>query len=487
VNTARAGLTGAPPTVAEGQGNSEAQKYGKLWATPEYRAVAPGEGLASVFLQHARPRRGAEVLDFGCGTGRGALMLAILGGVKVTMIDFVRNCLDPEIQQALTTQAHALAFIKADLERPIPVTAEYGFCTDVMEHIPTDKVDRVLDNILKAARHVFFSIATTDDKCGALIGETLHLTVQSYGWWLQKLAEHGAVIHWSQSEEGGCLFYVSAWATGQDIVKTGVLNVEEELVRTNVRHNIAQGWEQVHPFPTNDIEFMILGGGPSLNAFEAEIKQHRAEGVKLATLNGAYNWALERGLTPSAQIMVDARAFNARFTKPVVEHCKYFIASQCDPSVLEGLPKDRTYLFHTMTALVEDLLTAQYGPVWHSIPGGSTVLLRAIPLLRMLGFAKFHLYGCDSCVLDAAHHAYAQPENNGVPTYPVTVGGSNGRVFHCHGWQISQAQEFMDLIKVLGDDIELAVYGDGLLAYLLETGAQMSYDDDARASAMQFI
>lgn len=313
MDAAKVGMAGYAPVLDIGQGNPEAEKYGKMWERPEYRLVSPGEGLAQVFLQQARPKPGAEVIDFGCGTGRGALMLAILGRVKVTMIDFVRNCLDPEIQEALTTQAHALSFLKHDLEQPIPVAAEHGFVCDVMEHVPPAKVDQVLTNILKAARHVFFSISTIPDKCGELIGEELHLTIQPYSWWLRKLNDRDAVIHWSREEAGACFFYVSAWRTGAEIVKTGVLNIEEEQIRKNVAHNIAQGWRQVHPHPTNSLECMILGGGPSLASFEEEIKQKRAEGVKLITLNGAYNWALAHGLTPSVQIIVDARPFNARF------------------------------------------------------------------------------------------------------------------------------------------------------------------------------
>jgi len=511
MDSAKVGMGGYPPAVEIGTGNPEAEKYGKMWERPEYRKVSPGEGLAQVFLAQARPKPGAEVLDFGCGTGRGALMLAILGGLRVTMIDFVRNSLDPEIREALSTQAHTLKFVKADLEQPIPVVAEYGFCCDVMEHIPPERVDRVLDNVLKAARHVFFSISTIPDKCGDLIGEDLHMTVQPYGWWLRKLCDRDAVVHWSREEDGASLFYVSAWRSGRDVVKSGVLNAEEERIRENVKHNIAQGWKQVHPAPTNDLECMIVGGGPSLPEFEDEIRAKRAEGVKLVTLNGAYNWALERGLVPSAQVIVDARAFNARFTKPVVEGFKveeldgavegtlYLLASQCHPSVFEGLPRDRTYLFHTMSGLVRDLLDAEYGGEWHSIPGGSTVLLRAIPLLRMLGYARFHLYGCDSCLLPLSpvepltkallgrmpvtlaehamgHHAYAQPENDKGVVLPVMT-SPGGRVFYCHGWMISQAQELIDMIRTLGDVIELEIHGDGLLAYILKTGAELEWSE----------
>ena len=471
--TTRASMQGHAPTPTIAPGNPEAQKYGRLWAMPEYRTVAPGEALAQEFLAQARPKPGAEVIDFGCGTGRGALMLALLGRCTVTMVDFVRNCLDPEIEQALTTQAHALKFIKADLEQPLPVAAEYGFCTDVMEHIPEDKVGRVLDHILKAARHVFFSIATTEDRCGDLIGERLHLTVQPYSWWLRQLNERDAVIHWSREDAGGCCFYVSAWRTGREIVGTGVLNVEEAAVRANVAHNIAQGWQQVHPHPSNDLECLILGGGPSLDQFTEEIRAKHAAGAKVITLNGTYQWAHARGIWPVNQVMVDARPFNARFVQPIDPACLYFIASQCHPSVLEGLPPARTYLFHTMSGLVRDLLDAQYGSVWHAIPGGSTALLRAIPLMRMLGFSKFHLYGCDSCLMDGAHHAYAQPENDSPAVFPVTT-NPGGRVFSCHGWMVSQAQELLDMIRMLGDVIELEIHGDGLLAYLLTTGAALA-------------
>jgi SAM-dependent methyltransferase len=490
MTTAHVGLEGIPPRLEHGKGNPEALKYGRMWAESTYRKVAPGELLAATFLEHARPRAGTHILDFGCGTGRGALMLAILApGVRVTMLDFVRNSLDPEIREALTTQEDILKFVKHDLKLPIPLTAPYGYCTDVMEHIPPDDIDVVLTNILKAAQHVFFSISTVDDTCGALIGETLHLTVRPYAWWLERFQRLDAVIHFSREEADRCLFYVTAWRTGRDIADAGIVNTEEARVRANVTHNIAQGWTAVHPHAPNDLECMILGGGPSMPAFEAEMKARRADGVKLLTLNGAYNWALDHGLIPSAQIIVDARAFNARFTKPVLDDCKYLLASQCDPSVFEGLPPDRTYLWHTNQALIRDLLDAQYPGGWHAIPGGSTVLLRALPLMRMLGYRKFHLYGCDSCLrnvpdgstigrtdLPPQHHAYAQPENDKGLVIPVTLTGSS-QIFYCHPWMISQAQELMEMIRIFGSEIELAIHGDGLLAHILETGAKLARED----------
>ena len=460
-------IADAPEVTVDKVRPLEKDLYKMMWDKPEYRQVAPGENIAHEFLKQAKPKQGATVLDLGCGTGRGGLNLAFFGGLDVTMGDFADNCLDKDIVPMLETQKHALRFVEADLSQPLPVQAAYGFCTDVMEHIRPHHVDQVIENCLTACQHVFFQISTVDDKAGVLVGHKLHLSVHPYEWWLKKLKDHKCIIHWSNKTDNTCLFYVSNWATGEEVVDAGTVNTTDDEIKKNVEHNIKQGYLQVEPHPTNDIEVMIVGGGPSLPQHIEKIKQLRQNGVKLITINNAYKWCLDNGLTPSAMVMVDARKFNARFTKPVVEDCKYFIASQCNPSVFEGLPKDKTYIWHTQADLLKDILDEQY-KTWWSVPGGSTVLLRAIPLFRMLGFKRFHLFGCDSCLgEDEMHHAYEQEENDGQLVMPVNV---SGKIFNCNPWMVSQAQEFMSLIQMLGDEIELEIYG-GLLRHILESGA----------------
>jgi len=483
---------------------SEQAKYEEMWQHPEYRQVIPGEHCAQKFLKFANPPNNAEVIDFGCGTGGGGAAISLMATfagklVKVHLLDFARNCLDPEVREALTTQSHALRFDQHDLTVPLPGewSAPYGFCTDVMEHIPPQDVDRVLINILQAAQHVFFQISCVEDACGVLIGHKLHLSVHPPAWWKAKLVALGCQIHnWEEAPDGSALIaYVTAWSTGQDLVDSGELNTEQDQIRANVRANIRAGWQQVRPYEPNDAEVMLVGGGPSLLSQLPTIVQMRQAGAKLVTLNGAYNWALEHGLKVSAQVVVDARPFNARFTHPVQEETLYLVGSQCDPLTLEGLPKERTYLWHTTAEIVRDILQEECPDKWFGVPGGCTVLLRAIPLLRMLGYRKFHLFGCDSCVnvIDALntirlnapvveHHAYAQPENEGMPLFPVTVGG---RVFQCQAWQIAQAQEFVSLIKVMGDMFELEVHGGGLLEWILQHGAQMDRDREEAEEAQQ--
>ena len=215
MTTARIGMAGLPPTVIIKPTNPEREKYKRMWEQPDYRRVAPGEFAATAFLAQARLHNDAEVLDFGCGTGRGALIMDVNSGVyghKVTMLDFAGNCLDPEVRQALGTQNGRLKFFECDLTKPITQRAAYGFCTDVMEHIPTHDVPMVLNNILASAQTVFFQINTVTDNMGVLIGRPLHLTVRAHGWWRNWLEEVGAEIIWERKDDNSSLFLVRSTA-----------------------------------------------------------------------------------------------------------------------------------------------------------------------------------------------------------------------------------------------------------------------------------
>ena len=472
--TGQAGMAGYPPTVLIKpiEVNPERAKYEKLWQREEYRRVAPGEHWAMTFLAQARVEPDADVVDFGCGTGRGGLVLALLGKMRVTLLDFVPGCLDEEVAQACETQPTRIRFVQADLTKTLPVSAAYGYCCDVMEHIPTADVPAVLRNIIASAQHCFFAISTVDDVMGELIGETLHLTVKPMAWWVDQITKIGAVVHWSEEKPGACAIYCTAWRDASEVVKIGHINTDVAIVDEQIATNIRAGWAHVQPHDRQDREVVVLAGGPSMNSQLDKIRELRAGGAALVTCNGAYGWALEHGLEVSAQIVLDARAFKSRFTKPVMPLTKYLIASQVHPSTLEGLPRERTLLWHTGLVESTERLVREATGHFFPIPGGSTIVLRSIALLRMLGYWRLHFFGFDSCVMpDGAHHAYAQPENDNEVLIPVTCGG---RTFECTPWMLSQASEFRDVVKFLGDEVELAVYGDGLIANMIATGASLS-------------
>jgi hypothetical protein len=51
---------------------------------------------------------------------------------------------------------------------------------------------------------------------------------------------------------------------------------------------------------------------------------------------------------------------------------------------------------------------------------------------------------------------------------PITVGG---KVFHGPLWMIAQAQEFMLIQRMIASEVEMAVYGDGLISHIIKTYA----------------
>ncbi|MFA6041352.1 MAG: 6-hydroxymethylpterin diphosphokinase MptE-like protein, partial [Methylophilus sp.] len=130
---------------------SEQEKYQKMWEHSEYRHASPGESRVSLFLLAANPKPSDTVIDFGAGTGRAALRIHKMRLCNVIMLDFADNCLDEEVRANISEK---LRFNIADLTQPIPHHAKYGYCTDVLEHIPTDDVEKVIKNIMNAADNV---------------------------------------------------------------------------------------------------------------------------------------------------------------------------------------------------------------------------------------------------------------------------------------------------------------------------------------------
>lgn len=342
----------------------EQAKYEAMWNHPAYRVVAPGQFAVQQFLEVADPEKGATVRDLGCGTGRAGVALQD-AGLEVTQYDFAANCRDAGID---------LPFVQHDLNKPIPGIADYAFCTDVLEHIPRNEVERVLLNVCGAGRRTYLQISCTDDVMGALIGEPLHLTVENFDWWKEQLEKLECKILWSEDKGTHCAFLVSAYADATEFGPKSVMNVDENTVKAQVLANLACGYTEVSPHEQRDDVLIILAGGPSLNDYTDEIVARRKAGEFVCTVNGTHGWLREKGLEPSLHIQCDAREFNKRFVENPGERTKYLIASQSHPSVAASLPKEQVMLWHSGHHLAD--MIAEYHrsegrepPTWYPVFG----------------------------------------------------------------------------------------------------------------------
>lgn len=257
------------------------------------------------------------------------------------------------------------------------------------------------------------------------------------------------------------------------------VNTDDATIINNVRAAIRRGHPQVWPVAAPNTERVCLvAGGPSLADTEQELRDLYFAGAKVVTVNGAYHWCLERNIRPSAQVVMDARAFNARFVEPAVPRCRYYLASQCDPRLWDAVEgREFVGIFHDAGSdAVKALLDDYYLQQWQPVPGGTTVGTRALALLRMLGYLRFDLFGFDSCWLDGAHHAYAQRENDTDRRLRVTISPTSdpttARTFECAPWHLKQAEDFITMIRLNGGHFLLNVHGRGLLAFLLASAAE---------------
>lgn len=271
--------------------------------------------------------------------------------------------------------------------------------------------------------------------------------------------------------------------TDEIVLPKGNLNTQLDIVTKQVNENIRRGLPQVQPHQVNNNTVLLVCSGPSLKYTEKELVRLYWEGGKIVAVNGAYQWCIDHNLKPSAAIILDARDFNERFIAESVPGCKYFLASQCHPKLFDLCQDRETYIWHACSGGDEEheLLKKYYFDNVCPIDGGTTVGIRAISLMRMLGFQYFEIFGLDSCIMDGDHHAFDQPENKdkGIIVWLRPKGfDEKAQRFICAPWHMKQAEDFQNLIRKRGDLFKLNVHGDGLISAILRTGAEIEKETE---------
>lgn len=161
----------------------EHEKYERVWESAAYRKISPGMLDCEKALGLMGMLPDDTLYDFGAGPGR-ATSWFLDQNIHATAIDIARNALE----DAWVPFVHASLWA---LPAKLPV-ADWGYCCDVMEHIPREKVNDVFRNIrAKTSQGVYFNIATRKDNMGPkLIGSPLHLVVESGEWWRREAEKH---------------------------------------------------------------------------------------------------------------------------------------------------------------------------------------------------------------------------------------------------------------------------------------------------------
>lgn len=256
-------------------------------------------------------------------------------------------------------------------------------------------------------------------------------------------------------------------------------NVSDDVILSQVAYNIRRRLPQAFTHQDNNDTVALVCGGPSLRHTEQELVEAYWGGCKVVAVNGAYQWCIDRNIRPSCMIMLDARQFNARFVQTPVPGCRYLLAAQCHPDTFDLCAGRGVTLWHCLSGGEPelDLLKKYYFNRLNPVTQGTTVAIRAIQLMRMLGFKSFEIFGLDSCWLDDDHHAYAQSENEADKQFTTWL-RPEGREdlwcsFTCAPWHMRQAHDFQNLVGSEGDKFRLNVHGNGLIAAILKISAEL--------------
>lgn len=155
---------------------TERDKYVATWKIPEYSHRSPGLRHLPGALAWMQPEPGASITDWGSGSGKAADAM-IAQGFNVRMVDIAANAYGgpngPVIEACLWELPDDLG------------PTEYGFCADVMEHLPPERVPQVFDQIAARTRRAcYFQIALFEDSWG---GRKLHLSVFPQSWWKERV------------------------------------------------------------------------------------------------------------------------------------------------------------------------------------------------------------------------------------------------------------------------------------------------------------
>lgn len=237
--------------------------------------------------------------------------------------------------------------------------------------------------------------------------------------------------------------------------------VSSERMLANMRSAINRGLLQAAPCRAHGLTLSVAGGGPSLADTYQDLDGW------ICAVNGSLRFLLEREIKPGASYACGIMDAGAHIADVIVADPKvrYYVASICDPAVLDKLKDCDVRLWHISPDSTEDpdgvkaVLNEAYPDQWRAIGGGCTMGLRWINLGYFLGFRRFKLHGMDSSFRSGSTHAY--PDRADAKDHIEF----NGRLTRPNF--LAQVYDFFGTLNSFSEPdrepIDLLVFGDGLL------------------------
>lgn len=162
---------------------------------------------------------------------------------------------------------------------------------------------------------------------------------------------------------------------------TGMVPVPDGTEARNRELAHARNLPAVEKYRRTSDRLAVIGGGPSINSREDEIRSFDGD---VWAANGAFGWCAQRGIQ-STLISVDPHPIVVNWVEGVD---RAVLSSACDPEVFDKLQGKDVYLVD----------------IGHGGRKGGTSTVSYIPsIAAMLGYRQVVFYGCESCYGDKTH------------------------------------------------------------------------------------
>jgi len=188
----------------------EDQRYSWLYSEGPYAKPGISMFRLAKFVDWAKNTTDLEhqnVVDLGCGRAELSKLLPYKTYTGVDISSYQINKNIAENEQPNST------FIRHSIDK-LPyedMAFDVAICTDVMEHVPENRVDRVLKEMFRVAHSVMLVIDCAAAKLTDKNGKNLHCTIQPYRWWMKKIKELGVIRYEDWQDDKLTLFCGSGY------------------------------------------------------------------------------------------------------------------------------------------------------------------------------------------------------------------------------------------------------------------------------------
>lgn len=261
--------------------------------------------------------------------------------------------------------------------------------------------------------------------------------------------------------------------------------LDREAVRHRAGNAMLRGYPTVRHCINEAREWVVVGGGPSINDHIELIRLLKKRGANIVSVNKSHDWLLEHHIVPWAHVLLDPKEWVADYVKRPRSDVRYFVASQCHDSTFDALEGYPVFLWHAGQDFEESQEPTNYleshwpKSNWVLYPGATTVGLRVPVIGNGLGAEHFHLIGFDSSRAMGKLHGYAKTEATDASSGMFEV-SNRGYVakFDTNTHMLRQYFDFDQMIDEIPGKMErgalhknhqITVYGSGMLPFFAAT------------------